>query len=210
MKSTPHDTTPAKATLAPKVDLQVAHDTVSRVMSLLTEETNVEEEDRKTLLALHKDLEARRAMLEQWDATGSRRQDDSKELGSSEGGATPQDEDIAKAFEFTTFLSSLDPKDTATQLLFQGNNRTTAALQNVEKGGDFLENAPMQRFLDMYERLKSRETSLKAIKGPISTTNARIYLDEANGFADMVKEMIMLSLEVEDEGETSAADVKTA
>ncbi|KAJ6625327.1 hypothetical protein B0H10DRAFT_1942589 [Mycena sp. CBHHK59/15] len=99
--------------------------------------------------------------------------------------------------------------DAATQLLIQGNNRITAALQIAEKAGDFLESVPIQRLLDMYERLKSREKSLKAIKGPISTTNARIYLDEAK-FADMVKEMIILSLEVEDEGETSAADVKTA
>ncbi|KAJ7475417.1 hypothetical protein B0H11DRAFT_1317283 [Mycena galericulata] len=176
--------------------LRAAHD-AARAMSGLSAGTNISEADRRALQDFYADLESRRALLEEENAslntegpaTHSAMEGDIHQDG------VPQDADLTKAFEFTTFLTSLDPTEVGTQLLIEGNDHVTGALGIIEKGGNFLEHAPMTNILQSYERIKSREASLKAGGQPVSMVNARIYWSEANAFASIVKMLIVLDLE---------------
>ncbi|KAJ7141185.1 hypothetical protein C8R44DRAFT_974769 [Mycena epipterygia] len=174
----------SSATAALNLDgLQLAHDTAAQIMSQLSTESSIPEEDRRALQVFYSDLEQRQAALGQ-------------DVNFKDETETVEADIKAKAVGFATFLASLDPSDAATRLLVQGSDCTTTALANIERGGNFLESAPMAEILDAYERIQCREEDLKAAGGPVSMVNAVIYLSEATAFADAVEMLIVLDLRV--------------
>ncbi|KAJ7853632.1 hypothetical protein B0H14DRAFT_2757818 [Mycena olivaceomarginata] len=192
----------APAAIVPTLDeFQVAHDRAAEVMSKLNPvETNVivAEEDRRALQDYYNELEQRRALLDQGAQLYPDDEDDepfSEEI---------VDADLQKAAEFPNFLKSLNPSDDATKGLIQGSKDVAAALGTIEKGANFLENVPMQRIVDAYERIKSREERLKAGGSPVSLVNAKIYLSETIAFKDMVQAMIVLDMTAPTVDEVSA------
>ncbi|KAJ7092033.1 hypothetical protein B0H15DRAFT_185138 [Mycena belliarum] len=183
-------TAPGATSIEPCSDvdnLQDAHDKAAQVMSSLSAGTDaISADDRKTLGDFYSGLEKRRELLGHAEESSS--------LVEGEVPDGPDDKDIAQAFAFTKFLSSLNPDDPGTQLLVGGNKRVTAALGAIEKGQNFLENAPMNKILEVYERIKFREEHLTNSGGPVSVVNGRIYLSEVNAFAAMVKMLIVSRL----------------
>ncbi|KAJ7092035.1 hypothetical protein B0H15DRAFT_185203 [Mycena belliarum] len=187
-------TAPGATSMGPYPDvdnLQDAHDKAAQVMSSLSTGTDsaISADDRKTLEDFYSDLEERRKLLGHTEESSSLVEDEVRD--------GPDDTDIAQAFAFTKFLSSLDPNNPGTQLLVEGNKRATAALGAIEKGQSFLENAPMTKILEFYERIKFREEHLTTSGGPVSVVNGRIYLSEVNSFTEMVKMLIVLDIDVE-------------
>ncbi|KAJ7467102.1 hypothetical protein FB451DRAFT_1260124 [Mycena latifolia] len=172
-------------------DVQVAHDEAAQIMAQISTATNLTDEDRQALQDFYTELEQRRALLSQG---GQARLLDPDGEDEEDEDDIPKDADLAKAAEFPTFLKSLDPSDNATKLLIEGSARVVAALRTVEKGASFLTNVPLQKVLEMYESITSREERLKTAGGPVSLVNAQIYSSETTAFADMVQGMIMLDM----------------
>ncbi|KAJ7658009.1 hypothetical protein B0H17DRAFT_1097389 [Mycena rosella] len=183
-------------------DLQAAHDKAAQAISQLSKGHDIPEEDRRILQEFYNEcvnsirfrfsltpflrLEQRQALLGQ---------DTDPDSEDDENDAFEDEEVKAKAVAFNTFLSSLDPNDPATRILIEANNVVTAALGNIQRGGSFLENAPMTQILDAYERAQSREEILKSNGKPVSMVNAAIYLSEATTLSEMVKMLIVLELD---------------
>jgi len=187
----------ATASIAPP--LQLAHDTAAQIMSQLPAATNITEEDRRTLQDFYHELEQRHARLAQ-GAKDSIQDDQDDETVDED----ILDSELKEAAEFPAFLKSLDPRDDAAKILIEGKNRVVGALGMIEKGENFLADAPMEKILDMYESIKSREEHLKAGGAPVSLVNAKIYLSETVRFADTVEAMIVLDMKAPTVQEGSA------
>ncbi|KAF8191462.1 hypothetical protein K438DRAFT_2018223 [Mycena galopus ATCC 62051] len=187
-------------------EIQVAHDRAADIMSKLNPvEGNIQlipEQDRLALQDYYRELQQRHALLAQCTQESSVVCDDdeddepfSEEISEAE---------LQKAAEFPRFLQSLHPSEEATKQLIQGSKHVTTALGMIEKGAGFLENVPMQRLVDMYERIKSREERLKDDGAPVSLVNARIYWSETVTFKDTVHTMILIDMAAPTVDEVSA------
>ncbi|KAJ7637474.1 hypothetical protein B0H17DRAFT_1278916 [Mycena rosella] len=161
-------------------DLEAAHDQATQAMTELLTDTSIPEEDRRALQDFYNDLEKRQMLLGIEESDSS----DEKEY--------PEAEVKAKAVAFATFLSTLDPKEVPTRLLLEANNLVTIALGNIERGADFLENAPMPKVLDAYERIQSHEATMVESGSPVSMVNAAIYLCEATEFSNMINVLFVM------------------
>ncbi|KAJ7658020.1 hypothetical protein B0H17DRAFT_1097432 [Mycena rosella] len=171
---------------APPADLQAAHDGAAHMMSLLAEDTSINVEDAQALQNIYTELEQRRTLLNQ-------ARDYTLTYENAEGPNDNSDrEEKERAYQFANFLASLDPNDEATNILFQGSKHIVAALGRVEHDTDLFGDVPMEKILDIYERIKAREQRLKSDGGPASLANARAYLSEATTLSDTVQMLITL------------------
>ncbi|KAJ6594502.1 hypothetical protein B0H19DRAFT_1225634 [Mycena capillaripes] len=186
--------------VAPTLDS--AHDRAAQIMSLLPAEAHISEEDRRLLQDLYHRLEQRHVLLSQGAEISLMERDDDDE--EEDGPDYILDAELEKAAQFPTFLESLDPADEAAKLLIEGSSRVLTALQTVENEASVLANVPMQKVLEMYEKLKSHEERLEAGGAPVSLVNARIYSSETVAFEKIVKAMILMDMKAPNVEEVSA------
>ncbi|KAJ7933870.1 hypothetical protein B0H13DRAFT_1952338 [Mycena leptocephala] len=178
------------ASIAPT--LQLVHNVAAQIMSLLPADTNITEGDRRRLQDYYQELEQRHALVSQGTSSLDRYDEDEETVDDDD----ILDEELKKAAAFPAFLKSLDSGDDAAKILIEGSKRVLSTLGMVEKGANFLVNVSMQKILDMYESIKSREERLRADGTPVSLVGAKIYSEDTVRFADAVEAMIVSSIQL--------------